>query len=128
MKLTDLPLTYVYRACQGYGCTEQEAIALWELGVTVVSIGLWRGMARKTHSLIWFLQAGHTLSAVFAVASIFQRAAPDEEDMMAALNMGMTAAQAQAFDETRPKYDRTLGDVAAFLHPELPRDYAVSLV
>lgn len=128
MNFSDLPPSYAFRARQAFGCTEEEAVALWELRVTAVGIGLWRSMARQPHSLIRFLQAGHSVSAVFAVAKIFQRSTPDEDDMMTALNMGMSAAQAEEFDKAMPKYDRTLEDVAVFLAPELPREYAVSLV
>lgn len=107
-----------------------EVETLWNRGgISSVLAGIWSGtLARKTSTLIECLNARYPLDAVLAVEHVFQRQGLDDAAILLALSLGMDAAKAKEFDAASTQEGRTLVDVISFMHPELPRDYAESLV
>lgn len=122
-------LSYMTPSSRGLGCSLDDAEALCDLGVSGPLAGIWMGTkARKASTLVQLLRAGHTLSDILDVESALPKGIWGDDALVEALGFGVTAERAQEFSELFDPEERTMENLVVFMHADLPREYAVSLV
>lgn len=127
MKTSRLPPDYV-EAAPRFGCSLEEMLELYVRGVTVITTAFWRNMNLQPSALCNLIDQGYTVDDIFAVAHVTQMMSPRLAAMQACLDMGLRAESAREYGERTPRHERTLEEIAAYLNPDLPPEYAASLI